>query len=94
MFRNKFFSLLSLSLLLALSFLLLILLEFSSGQTALDHQVTYLPGFNGAIKFKSYTGYLKANATRGHYLFYWFMESQNNPATDPVVWWTNGGPGE
>ncbi|KAG2374525.1 hypothetical protein C9374_010809 [Naegleria lovaniensis] len=78
---------------LLVSIVLLALIEFTLGQTALDHQVSYLPGFNGPIKFKSYTGYLKANATRGHYLFYWFMESQNNPATDPVVWWTNGGPG-
>ena len=26
-------------------------------------------------------------------LFYWFVESQNKPETDPLVLWTNGGPG-
>ena len=30
--------------------------------------------------------------TKG-FIHYWFIESQNNPATDPVVYWTNGGPG-
>ena len=63
---------------------------WTQAQTAQDHLVTSLPGFNGNIKFKSYTGYLLANSTNGHNLFYWFMESQNNPATDPVVLCTNG----
>ncbi|CAK0827982.1 unnamed protein product [Prorocentrum cordatum] len=26
-------------------------------------------------------------------MFYWFVESQHAPATDPVILWTNGGPG-
>ena len=26
-------------------------------------------------------------------LHYWFVESQGNPASDPVVLWLNGGPG-
>jgi hypothetical protein len=29
----------------------------------------------------------------GRQLFYWFVESQNSPSTDPVVLWLNGGPG-
>jgi len=33
------------------------------------------------------------NSTNGRALFYWFVESQNNPSTDPVVLWLNGGPG-
>ena len=26
-------------------------------------------------------------------IFYWMVESEGDPATDPVVFWTNGGPG-
>eukprot|EP01052_Picozoa_sp_SAG31_P041486 SAG31_NODE_6303_length_2074_cov_1.864810_2_plen_365_part_00 len=29
----------------------------------------------------------------GTHLFFWFVESQRAPATDPLLYWTNGGPG-
>jgi hypothetical protein len=33
-----------------------------------------------------------ASGTPG-FIHYWFILSQSNPQTDPVVYWTNGGPG-
>eukprot|EP00958_Prasinococcus_capsulatus_P008145 scaffold771_cov387-Prasinococcus_capsulatus_cf.AAC.17 len=27
------------------------------------------------------------------YIHYWLIESENDPANDPIVYWTNGGPG-
>lgn len=39
----------------------------------------------------SWSGYL--DLIDGKSLFFWFFESRNNPATDDVMMWTNGGPG-
>lgn len=37
--------------------------------------------------------YVSVNDTNGRELFYYFVESEGSPATDPVVLWLNGGPG-
>ena len=34
--------------------------------------------------FNQFSGYLTLNATTDKSMFYWFVESQNNPANDPV----------
>lgn len=49
-------------------------------------QITSLPGLNYDPGFKQYAGYLDASPTR--HIFYWYVESQNDPKTDPVVLWT------
>ncbi|KAM9814065.1 lysosomal protective protein [Neosynchiropus ocellatus] len=54
-------------------------------------EVTYLPGLKKQPSFKHYSGYL--NLATGKHLFYWFVESQKQPTSDPVVLWLNGGPG-
>ncbi len=59
---------------------------------ALADQVTNLPGLNTDINFNQFSGYLKLGDSEKH-IHYWFVESESNPATDPVVFWTNGGPG-
>ncbi|KAF2190662.1 putative carboxypeptidase S1 [Zopfia rhizophila CBS 207.26] len=43
------------------------------------------PGVN------SYSGYIDLSPTA--HTFFWFFESRNNPATDQVTLWLNGGPG-
>jgi len=54
--------------------------------------ITYLPGAPN-VTFNQYSGYIVVNESHGRNMFYWFVESQNKPATDPVVLWLNGGPG-
>ncbi|KAF2861409.1 cpy like protein carboxypeptidase [Piedraia hortae CBS 480.64] len=46
----------------------------------------------GVDKVKQYAGYLDNDDDDKH-LFYWFFESRNDPKSDPVVLWLNGGPG-
>ena len=60
-----------------------------------DHQFGSLPDNNGGaahvMASDSYSGYL--NVTETKRLHYIFVESESNPANDPVVIWFNGGPG-
>ncbi|TQW01031.1 carboxypeptidase Y precursor [Cordyceps javanica] len=50
------------------------------------------PSSLGVDTVKQYAGYLDDNNQNKH-LFYWFFESRNDPANDPVVLWLSGGPG-
>lgn len=46
----------------------------------------------GLDTVKQYTGYLDIEDEDKHF-FYWFFELRNDPKTDPLVLWLNGGPG-
>ena len=65
----------------------------SSGYTAgaLADQVNTLPGALDPLKSKQFSGYLDISETKA--LHYMYFESEGNPATDSVIFWTNGGPG-
>ena len=52
-----------------------------------------LPGLATPTSFAQYTGQIVVNETYGTELFYWFFESQADPANDPLVLWMTGGPG-
>ncbi|XP_056462651.1 lysosomal protective protein-like isoform X1 [Gadus chalcogrammus] len=71
--------------------LLALLLLLGSEAAPKGDEVVYLPGLGKQAAFKQYSGYLTV-ANKKH-LHYWFVESQLNPAKDPVVLWLNGGPG-
>eukprot|EP00727_Mastigamoeba_balamuthi_P002068 m51a1_g11859 hypothetical protein (914) ;mRNA; r:503783-507973 len=58
-----------------------------------DHRILSLPGLTGKPAFAMYSGYVNIDAAHNKNLFYWFVESERDPANDPLVLWMNGGPG-
>lgn len=58
-------------------------------------EVVSLPGWNRELPSKWYSGFINVSETMGmdmmmHYIF---IESEGDPAEDPVILWSNGGPG-
>jgi len=72
-----------------------IALFISCAHAAIDKDlVNNLPGWDQPLPSKQYSGYIQVTTSSPFkFLHYWFVESENNPATDPVVLWMNGGPG-
>jgi len=59
-------------------------------ERALKDKINNLPDMPLGFDLNMFSGYVNISDTKS--LFYWFIESENDPANDPVVLWTNGGP--
>ena len=58
--------------------------------------ITSLPGWIGKTPTKQYSGFIDSTHDPKYgqlHSHYWFAESENDPANDPVLVWFNGGPG-
>nr|KAF6471045.1 cathepsin A [Molossus molossus] len=73
--------------------LLLLLLLWSPRAEAAPAQdeIQCLPGVAKQPSFRQYSGYLRGSDSK--HLHYWFVESQKDPKSSPLVLWLNGGPG-
>eukprot|EP00054_Salpingoeca_dolichothecata_P013904 m.77893 g.77893 ORF g.77893 m.77893 type:complete len:473 (+) comp20708_c0_seq2:36-1454(+) len=71
---------------------LIFLLTTAAAAPAAD-ELKAMPGFDGPLPSKQYAGFANAtvNGTEYH-TFYMFVESQNDPSSDPLVLWQQGGP--
>lgn len=63
--------------------------SYSDGAEA--DRITDLPGASSSLLSAQFSGYLEITETKA--LHYMYFESERDPTKDPVIFWTNGGPG-
>ena len=57
-----------------------------------DDYIINLPGLSEDLQsLHQFSGYLNVSTTKK--IHYWFVQSESDPINDPLVFWTNGGPG-
>ncbi|CAK9316453.1 unnamed protein product [Citrullus colocynthis] len=78
------------------SVFLLLLFQLFSAAAATGgsySRVKYLPGYSGPLPFQLETGYVGVGDSDQFQIFHYFIKSEANPKTDPLIIWLTGGPG-
>jgi hypothetical protein len=66
-----------------------LLVSLASGEITQD-EIKQLPGWDGPLPSRQFSGYLKVGSKHMHY---WLVECEKDPSSAPTVLWLNGGPG-
>ncbi|KAK4264563.1 hypothetical protein QN277_025722 [Acacia crassicarpa] len=60
--------------------------------SSLEDAILRLPG-QPQVRFRQFSGYIQVDDKNDKALFYYFVESDSDPDSKPLVLWLNGGPG-
>jgi hypothetical protein len=74
-----------------LAFLLISSIACQQVPSTDSHEVTSLPGYPYPLRTKQYAGYIDVGSSK--FLYYYFVLSERDVGSAPLVLWLNGGPG-
>ena len=69
-------------------YLFLSLVSLVSGADPIADEIVSLPGWSDPFRSKRYGGFLQGSDSTRH-ISYYFVESESDPSSDPVILWVS-----